>query len=145
MSANLEEIRELALAYTGLPRRTILDTSPLFGGGLLEGDDADEFLEAFAIRFNVDLSNFLLYFHCIGDEPPVWRRVLPIDADGKVIPFQPITVVDLVKAAEVGRWEWDYPEHTVRHSWRNPYLWTFVGLVGLVGLAGLIIIFESCC
>ena len=99
----------------------------------MEGDDADEFLEAYADRFAVDLSSLIWYIHYNADEPPGIRRVLPIANDGKVIPYIPITLQHLVDAADRGRWEFDYPDHSVRH--RRGQM--FVALLVLIGLAAI--------
>lgn len=82
----------------------------------LEGDNANEFLEEYAERFNVDLESFLWYFHYNADEPPMYRRVKPVDQNGRAFHLRPITLEQLVQAAEAGRWLETYPEHTVRKS-----------------------------
>ena len=98
----------------GKPNGTELDD--LLGAFGMEGDDANEFLEAYADRFGVDMSGFRWEFHYVADEPPFRRRVLPVDRDGKVIPFLPVTLRQLTRAAEAGQWQFDYPEHRIRIS-----------------------------
>ena len=82
----------------------------------LEGDDADEFLKAFADHFKVDMTGFRDYFHYNANEPPYYRTCFPVDASGKVIPDIPITISQLVRAAESGIWDMEYPAHRVDHS-----------------------------
>ena len=97
----------------------------LFGAFGMEGDDANEFLEAYADRFGVDMSGFRWEFHYVADEPPFRRRVLPVDVNGEVIPFMPVTLHQLIRAAETGRWRFDYPEHTIRISRFPQYVLVF--------------------
>lgn len=114
-----EDILALVVEYSTVDPRHF-DPSDVFIGNGIEGDDADELLKAFAEAFDVDLSQFIDYFHFVGDEPPMGRREFPVDADGKVIPFWPVTLDMLVDAAEAGHWTLVYPEHEVRTSlwWR---------------------------
>ena len=88
----------------------------LLGALGIEGDDANEFIEAYAEACEVDMSGFLWYFHYNADEPPGSRRVLPVLSDGTIPPYHPVTVENLVASAMAGHWVWDYPEHTIRHS-----------------------------
>jgi hypothetical protein len=97
------------------------DFSDIFVANGIEGDDADELVDDFAKRFDVDMTHFYEhdYFHYVANEPPGHRRVLPIDTQGKVVPFIPISLDMLVTSAEAGKWVLDYPEHTVRMSLRS--------------------------
>ncbi|TLP69160.1 DUF1493 family protein [Parasedimentitalea maritima] len=90
------------------------EQSDLLGAIGLEGADAIEFLEKYMERFSVDLSALKWEFHFNADEPPYRRRVLPVDVDGRVIPYMPLTLAQLVSAAELGRWQLNYPDHTLR-------------------------------
>ncbi|WP_299412689.1 DUF1493 family protein [uncultured Sulfitobacter sp.] len=92
----------------------------LFGKLYLSGDDVNEFLEAYALRFNVDMSAFLWYFHYNADEPPQGRRVLPVLSDGRVADYMPISLDHLVDAAQAGRLAYAYPEHSLR---LNRFYW----------------------
>lgn len=102
------------------------EQSDLLGAFGLEGEDANEFLEKFALKFDVDLSSLRCEFHYIADEPPGFRRVLPVDQLGKVIPFAPIRLEQLFDAAETGRWAYAYPEHRLRMSRLKYVLFAFV-------------------
>jgi len=115
-----EDILSLAAEFSGTkPNGT--EQSDLLGAFGLEGADATEFLEAIIERFNVDLSDLRWEFHFNADEPPWGRRLIPVDRDSKVIPFMPITLAQLIAAAEQGRWAFDYPEHTLRISWQSRF------------------------
>jgi len=112
-----EDILAFARSHTG-SKKECAGQDDLLGVFGLDGDDASEFLEVYAARFGVDLAPMRWEFHYNADEPPYQRRVLPVGEDGNVIPWQPITLDDLVTAAEAGRWVWDYPEHQVRYASR---------------------------
>ncbi len=78
----------------------------------MDGDDASEFIDAYAAEFSVRMDGFRWYFHYL-DEPPAIRRVVPRDAEGRGIPLMPLSVDLLVQAAETGAWMLTYPEHRV--------------------------------
>ena len=108
-----EEILDLLVKVNGVQYRSFEPSDVLLGNGI-NGDDANDFIEAYSGRFNVDLSEFRHYFHYIGDEPPIRRRVFPVDAKGREIPFWPITLDMLADAAAGGQWQVSYPEHEVK-------------------------------
>lgn len=95
------------------------------------GDDVSELLEAFAARYDVDMSNYLWYFHT-GDEgtnilsfifKPPNQRVQRI----------PITPGLLIKSAESHHWQVAYPEHNIpKRRWDL--------LAGWIGIACIIVI-----
>ncbi len=77
----------------------------------IDGDDASEFMEAFAARFGVDMTGFLWYFHH-GEEvwsplsfvfKPPYMRVKTI----------PVTIALLEEAIATKRWPVVYPPHTL--------------------------------
>jgi len=103
-----------------------LETSDVLVGNGIAGDAADEFLLAFAGRFDVDLTKFRYYFHYDGDELPGYPKAVARDAKGKPHSFIPITLDMLIAAVERGRWEFDYPAFTLRTTrfpaWVNSVL-----------------------
>lgn len=115
-----DEILSFLTAY-GLHGKKRFNCSDVFIANGFEGDDANELVDDFAKRFNVDMTRFIehWYFHYIGDEPPGHRRVLPIDIHGKVLPFIPVSIDMLAASAEAGKWILSYPEHTVRTCLRS--------------------------
>lgn len=76
------------------------------------GDDFYELMEAFAKRYNVDMSEFIWYFHS-GEEglnipsamffKPPYARVARI----------PVTPLMLSEFANTGKWSIDYPSHDI--------------------------------
>lgn len=81
-----------------------------------EGDDASEFLEAFADSYSVDMADFLWFFHYNADEPPSFQRARPVDRDGRSLARIPITPSLLADAANQGRWPLEYPVHRMQVS-----------------------------
>lgn len=73
------------------------------------GDDLAELLEAFAARYNVDMSNYLWYFHT-GDEGTNILSFL-FKPPNKRVQRIPIAPGLLIKSAESHLWQVAYPEH----------------------------------
>lgn len=71
------------------------------------GDDFYEMIEEFSIKFNVDISNFLWYFHS-GKEGAIIRFVKPPNKKVKRIPVTPLMLLDF---ANKGKWDIEYPPH----------------------------------
>ena len=73
----------------------------------MDGDDASDFMEAYAARFGVETGSYLWYFHHAEEGlpivPPFYTR----------LPTIPITLSDLTRAAEDGEWRMTYPDHVV--------------------------------
>jgi hypothetical protein len=115
-----EEIISLLTDY-GYHGQKRFDFSDIFVANGIEGDEANELVDDFAKRFDVDMTRFYEhdYFHYVANEPPGHRRVLPIDIHGKVLPFIPVSIDMLAASAEAGKWNLSYPEHTVRTSLRS--------------------------
>ncbi|MEM8617581.1 MAG: DUF1493 family protein [Pseudomonadota bacterium] len=128
-----QEILDLAELHGGKPRSGV-DDGDVLGSFDLDGDNATDFLEAFCERFNTDLSTMQWEYHFEASEPPPsYRKELPIAKDGSVIPFHPITLDDLEKAARSGRWEYEYPDYDTKIFWLyRPWIWItlFVAVFG---------------
>lgn len=116
-----DQIRAMAAAYSGKTPDSI-DPANLFGPGRIEGDDADEFWQEFSETFAVDLTDLRHYLHYNGNEPPIWRTALGVDAAGRRLPDIPIGLTDLVAAANSGRWSIPYPAHRLRQIHLMPWL-----------------------
>lgn len=73
------------------------------------GIDVDDFMEAYATRFNVDLSEYRWYF-LTGEEgfSPGGLLFPPPNAR---VPEIPLTLQLLFDSAQAGRWLLQYPEH----------------------------------
>lgn len=73
--------------------------------------DLEDLLEEFAERFAVDLSGYLWYFHSDeeGVSPGRWFFPAPQDRVTRI----PLQLGLLYRAAELGRWPVEYPEHSL--------------------------------
>lgn len=89
--------------------KPLSDDADLLGELGIDGDDAFEFMERFASKFDVEAGNYRWYFHH-GEEgqniggllfAPPYRRVDDI----------PISLNTLTEAVETKRWPIDYPAH----------------------------------
>lgn len=130
----LEDIADFVASETGVNRGKIEPESRLVEDLGIEGDDFFELEQAFAKRFNVDMSGYLWYFHH-GEEgmnigallfPPPNLRVESI----------PVTLTLLLDAANSGEWPLQYPAHELP---RRRY--DLVANLAFVGVCGLTILF----
>jgi hypothetical protein len=108
------------------------DDADIFDSLGIDGDDGFELIERFAIKFEIDITNYRWYFHH-GEEAlniggwffkPPDRRVDRI----------PITPQVLAEALRTKRWPLEYPEHklpSVRWDIRFTQA-VFFGIVALL-------------
>lgn len=86
-----------------LPAEQINMTSRLRQDLKIDGVDAANILEAYALTFDVDIDSFRVndYFGTETEIHPVWGWILWIFGNGR--PLKTLTVADLVRAFEKGR------------------------------------------
>jgi hypothetical protein len=104
----VERVKAFVAVHTLYPRRRMtLDTRLMEDVGL-DGDDAVELFRDFAVHFEVDLSeiNWDRHFGPEGCNPvfALWYWTL----GHRKHPMVPVTISDLVVAAEARRWGKDY-------------------------------------
>ena len=78
----------------------------------MDGDDAFEFMEAYAEQLGVDMDDYCWYFHHYPEGVswiPFYRVRL---TDGTRWDWMPITYDILLASAKAGAWTLTYPEHT---------------------------------
>lgn len=90
----------------------VIDETDLFDGAWIKGDTFTGLIQSYAKKFEVDISNYLWYFHTddIGDfsvggiffKPP-FKQVERI----------PITPLLLTEFANKKKWDLQYPEHAI--------------------------------
>ena len=85
--------------------------SEICNGIGLFGDDFHEFINKFASKFNVDMSEYLWYFH--AEEEGGWNSIggLFFDPPYKKVKKISVTVSMLFDFANNGKWDINYPEH----------------------------------
>jgi len=106
----VDEIQAFVREQTGCRKQLPEDASLQEDVGLF-ADDLGEFMDAFAKRFEVDLSSFLWYFHT-GEEGPSLGGVFFAPPQDRVTRI-PITLRMLREAAELGNWTVAYPQHSL--------------------------------
>ena len=99
-----EQVRDFLCEQWGVQLERLTPSTRLLHDLGIDGDDAVEILMEFEERFHVDLSSFSFgdHFGSELDAGPRWvvRKLLGGDEVGKL----PITLQDLVDAANRGRW-----------------------------------------
>ncbi len=76
----------------------------------ISGDDFHELIEKYQMRYNVDMSNYLWYFHC-DEEGSSFITGLFFKPPYKRVTRIPINPKMLTEFANSKKWNIDYPEH----------------------------------
>ena len=75
------------------------------------GDDFDELMEKYAQRYQVDMSSYLWYFHSAEEGNNLGSAFFK--APNELVEHIPITPKMLFEFAQKGKWDLEYPEHTL--------------------------------
>jgi len=103
----LDEITNFLEDYSGVyPESPKTDIWKDMG---IVGDDFHEMMENYSKNYNVDLSNYLWYFHT--DEEGYSIGGLIVDPPYKMMERIPVTPELLASFIETKKWEIDYPKH----------------------------------
>ncbi len=117
------------------------DPEDILGWLGFDGDDANELIEGFAKEFGVDLTGFDPWLHYVPDEPPGRRRWHAVDPEtGKELPLFPISVRDLVAAAEAGIWNKPVVPYRLVE---NPFLRDTAAMVHLAGFVIALVVLAA--
>jgi hypothetical protein len=73
------------------------------------GDDFDEFMESYSVRYNVDMTSYLWYFHH-AEEGNSWGSNF-FKAPNEIVDRIPVTPKMLFEFAQKRKWDLKYPEH----------------------------------
>lgn len=113
--STVAEINALVRKHTGA-RGMLSEETDLHSDLRLISLDLEEFLDEFAKRFDVDLSEFLWYFHTEEDGVSLGRLFFAAPQD--LVTRIPLRLALFYQAVELGRWPVDYPEHSLpRRRW----------------------------
>jgi acyl carrier protein len=106
------EIADFVASFVGVPSERITASTTLFGDLGVDGEDGSDLLVGFGEHFNVDLSALDVTKH-FGPEglwpwaPLYWILLwLRPGTPEKKARLSPITIADLVRAAESGKWNY---------------------------------------
>jgi len=120
--------------------KPLCDDADIFHNLGIDGDDAFEFIERFAAKFEIEITSYHWYFHH-GEEPslnigalffrPPYRRV------GRI----PITPKVLAEAIRTKRWPLEYPTHRL-----PSVLWdirlTYVFFLAIIALLAVVVLWQ---
>ena len=102
----IEEIINFIEGETGLD--TLKEDSDIYEHGV-SGDDFDELIGKYSLKYNVKMDSYLWYFH--ADEEGQNIGAIFFKPPNKRVVRIPITPMILLTFANKGSWEIDYPKH----------------------------------
>lgn len=108
---SIEKIREFIQEQTGV-KNSFKNTDDLDFDLGVYGDDMFELVEKYSEEFDVDISEFLWYFHT-GEEGFSGIGGLISNPPNKLVAHIPITANLLLRFANEGSWNLKYPAHSV--------------------------------
>jgi hypothetical protein len=88
----------------------IASETDIFNECGISGDDSHELIEKYQMKYNVDMSNYLWYFHC-DEEGTTFITGMFFKPPYKRVTRIPITPKMLTDFANSKIWKIDYPEH----------------------------------
>lgn len=88
----------------------ISSDTDIFNDCGISGDDSHELIEKYQAKYNVDMSNYLWYFHC-DEEGSSFITGMFFKPPYKRVKRIPVTPKILTDFANSKKWEIDYPEH----------------------------------
>ena len=103
------------------------------------GDDFHEMMEAYSEKFNVDLTDYLWYFHT-DEEGFNFPGVLFFRPPYQRVERIPVTPLLLSKFAKTKKWDIDYPEHHIPEKRYDLMINTYV-LYGYLFLVLVMVLF----
>lgn len=130
--ASIEEILSFIEDRLGI-RKPIHITSDLYKDHDVYGDDFWDFIEAYSEKFEVDVSNFLWYFHSPEEGSPGIGGIFFRSPD-QLVERIPISPQMLLEFANKGFWDIDYPEQSVPEKRWDLTLNAIFALIVLVAL-----------
>ena len=89
----------------------IESTTDIFKDAGLVGDDFDEMIEKFALKYSVDMTGYIWYFHT--DEEGLSIGSFFFAPPNEQVERIPVTPAMLAEFAKRGRWEIQYPNHKI--------------------------------
>lgn len=104
----MDEIIELIKEKTGA--NNVSENSELENDLGCTGDDFSELMEEYSKKFNVDMSNYLWYFHHYEEG---MSTSFFYKSPAKAVTQIPVTPKMLHEFSKIGKWNVKYPEHTL--------------------------------
>lgn len=119
-------------------KSNLQSNSDIFETVRISGDDSFELIEKFSKKYDVDISNFLWYFH--HEEEGSWNSIGGYfhKSPDKLVKRIPITPKMLTKFAETKKWEINYPIHKLPEKRKdlilNQILVVTILVLALIGI-----------
>mgnify|MGYP006148129137 FL=1 len=119
-------------------KSNLQSNSDIFETVRISGDDCYELIEKFSKKYDVDISNFLWYFH--HEEEGIWNSIGGYfhKSPDKLVKRIPITPKMLAKFAETKKWEINYPIHKLPEKRKdlilNQILVVTILVLALIGI-----------
>jgi hypothetical protein len=129
----LQEIITFAAYELGLKAENLSAQSDLYDNTEVNGVDCFELEEALADKYDVDMSEYLWYFHHGEGYPNIGG--LFIKPPHKRVTRIPVTPALLLESVNSGKWAIDYPPHAMPEK-RHDVLLSYAIMLG-VTVAGL--------
>lgn len=105
----IEQIFRLIQDECGVDKQQLALNTDLFEELGIEGDDFSELIEKYALTFNVNMDDFLWYFHSNDEGINVWRFIFK--PPNKKVNRIAVTPELLLRFANTKKWDLNYPEH----------------------------------
>jgi hypothetical protein len=133
---SIDNIIEFLKNFTG--NDGISPDSEICDGIGITGDDFHEMIDAYSKQFNVDISQYLWYFHT-EDEGSFSIGGLLFTPPFKRVKRIRVTVKNLLDFANCGKWKIEYPDHKLPKR-RYDLIFNLLIIVGLLiwGLISII-------
>jgi len=119
-------------------KSNLQSNSDIFKTVRISGDDCYELIEKFSKKYNVDISNYLWYFH--HEEEGSWSSFgsFLYKTPDKLVKRIPITPKMLAKFVETKNWEINYPIHNLPEKRKdlilNQILVVTILVLALIGI-----------
>jgi hypothetical protein len=113
-------------------KSNLQSNSDIFEIVRISGDDCYELIEKFSKKYDVDISNFLWYFH--HEEEGSWNSIggYLYKSPDKLVKRIPITPKMLTKFAETKKWKINYPYHELPEKRKDILLNKIVLIITLI-------------
>jgi len=105
----VEDIIELIKDYSGLV--DVKEDSDIVNDLRITRDDFHDFMQLYAMKFNVNMNDYLWYFHTSEEGGPINLGGLIFPPPYKRVERISLTPSILLDFANKGKWELHYPEH----------------------------------
>jgi hypothetical protein len=105
----IEQVFNLIEIECGVNHKELTPDTDIFNDLGVEGDDFSELIEKYASNFNVNMNDYLWYFHSNDEGTNVWSFLFK--PPNKKVNRIPVTPKLLLDAANSKKWNLNYPPH----------------------------------